>query len=133
MRQPRRGRFTLQAAIAALHAEAPSYADTDWPQVLRLYDALARAWPNPVVELNRAVVLAMVDGPGAALDRVDALVADGRLAGYRYLPATRADLLRRLGRPDEAAAEYRAAITLSDNDAERAFLAGRLADLGVAG
>jgi RNA polymerase sigma-70 factor (ECF subfamily) len=131
MRGPR-GRFTLQAAIAALHAEAPSYAETDWPQVLRLYDLLAVAWPSAVVELNRAVVLAMVAGPGAALDRVDELVAEGRLAGYRYLPATRADLLRRLGRHAEAAAEYRAAITLCANDAEREFLNGRLAELGVA-
>ncbi len=128
----RRGRFVLQAAIAALHAEAPCYADTDWPQVLALYDLLAGVWPSPVVELNRAVVLAMVDGPAAALGRVDELVADGRLAGYRYLPATRADLLRRLGRAEEAAAEYRAAITLSENNAERRFLADRLTELGVA-
>lgn len=128
----RRGRFTLQAAIAALHAAAPSYADTDWPQVLRLYDLLGTAWPSPVVELNRAVALAMVAGPAAALTRVDELVADGGLAGYRYLPATRADLLRRLGRDQEAAAEYRAAITLAGNDAERRFLTDRLTELGVA-
>ena len=129
----RRGRFTLQAAIAALHAEAPSYAETDWPQVLRLYDLLAVAWPSAVVQLNRAVALAMVAGPAAALARVDELVADGRLAGYRYLPATRADLLRRLGRHAEAAAEYRAAITLCANDAEREFLRDRLAEVAVAG
>ncbi|HEX3648450.1 MAG TPA: sigma-70 family RNA polymerase sigma factor [Pseudonocardiaceae bacterium] len=129
----RRGRFTLQAAIAALHAEAPSYAETDWPQLLRLYDLLAAAWPSAVVELNRAVALAMVAGPEAALARVDELVADGRLTGYRYLPATRADLLRRLGRQAEAAAEYRAAITLCANDAEREFLSDRLAELDVAG
>lgn len=133
MRSVRRGRFALQAAIAALHAEAPSYADTDWPQLLRVYDALAVAWPSPVVELNRAVALAMVAGPAVALARVDELAADGRLAGYRYLPATRADLLRRLGRTEEAAVEYRRAVALAENTAERQFLAGRLADLGVAG
>jgi RNA polymerase sigma-70 factor (ECF subfamily) len=133
MRRTRPGRFTLQAAIAALHAEAPSYQDTDWPQVVRLYDVLARVWPSPVVELNRAVALAMVAGPAVALARVDELVADGRLAGYRYLPATRADLLRRIGRNREAAAEYRAAVALSENAAERDFLAGRLAELTVAG
>jgi RNA polymerase sigma-70 factor, ECF subfamily len=127
-----RGRFTLQAAIAALHAEAPSYAETDWPQVLRLYDLLAVAWPSAVVELNRAVALAMVAGPAAALARVDDLAAEGRLAGYRYLPATRADLLRRLGRTAEAATEYQAAITLCANDAEREFLTTRLAELDVA-
>ncbi|HEY1571606.1 MAG TPA: DUF6596 domain-containing protein [Pseudonocardiaceae bacterium] len=127
-----RGRFTLQAAIAALHAEAPRYAETDWPQVLRLYDLLAVAWPSAVVELNRAVALAMVAGPEAALARVDDLAAEGRLAGYRYLPATRADLLRRLGRTAEAAAEYRAAITLCANEAERQFLTTRLAELDVA-
>ncbi|HEX5115671.1 MAG TPA: sigma-70 family RNA polymerase sigma factor [Pseudonocardiaceae bacterium] len=128
----RPGRFTLQAAIAALHAEAPSYAETDWPQVLRLYDLLAVAWPSAVVELNRAVALAMVAGPDTALARVDELVAQGRLAGYRYLPATRADLLRRLGRHAEAATEYRAAITLCANEAEREFLTARLAELDVA-
>jgi RNA polymerase sigma-70 factor (ECF subfamily) len=128
-----RGRFTLQAAIAALHAEAPCYEETDWPQMLRLYDLLAAAWPSAVVELNRAVVLAMVAGPGAALARVDELARDGGLTGYRYLPATRADLLRRLGRDREAAAEYRAAITLSENSAERRFLTDRLTELGVAG
>jgi RNA polymerase sigma-70 factor (ECF subfamily) len=133
MRRTRPGRFTLQAAIAALHAEAPTYQETDWPQVLRLYDVLARVWPSQVVELNRAVALAMVAGPDVALARVDELVADGRLAGYRYLPATRADLLRRMGRDREAAVEYRAAVALSENEAERGFLVGRLAELGVAG
>ncbi len=120
------GRFTLQAAIAALHAQAPSYAETDWPQILTLYDELLRLWPSPVVALNRAVVVAMVDGPAAALAEVDALERDGRLAAYRYLPATRADLLRRLGRHEEAAESYRAALALTDNAAERAFLTERL-------
>jgi RNA polymerase sigma-70 factor (ECF subfamily) len=120
------GRFTLQAAIAALHGQAPSYADTDWPQILTLYDELLRIWPSPVVALNRAVVVAMVDGPTAALDEVEALERDDRLAGYRYLPATKADLLRRLGRHEEAADAYRAALALTDNAAERAFLVERL-------
>ncbi|MEP7025570.1 MAG: sigma-70 family RNA polymerase sigma factor [Actinomycetota bacterium] len=125
------GRFALQAAIAALHAEAPSYAETDWPQLLQLYGELLRAWPSPVVALNRAVVRAMVDGPGAALAEIDGLEQDGRLAGYHYLPAARADLLRRLGRDGEAAQAYQAAMDLTGNAAEREFLAGRIARLGL--
>jgi predicted RNA polymerase sigma factor len=127
------GRFTLQAAIAALHASAPTYADTDWPQILLVYDALLRVWPSPVVALNRAVAVAEVDGPAAALTAVDAVSDDPRLAGYRYLPAVRADLLRRLGREAESAAAYRQAIALTDNDVERAFLADQLADPTVEG
>jgi RNA polymerase sigma-70 factor, ECF subfamily len=120
------GRFTLQAAIAALHAQAASYADTDWPQILTLYDELLRVWPSPVVALNRAVAVAVVDGPAAALEEVEALEHDGHLTGYRYLPATKADLLRRLGRHQEAAEAYRGALALTDNAAERAFLLERL-------
>jgi RNA polymerase sigma-70 factor (ECF subfamily) len=123
------GRFALQAAIAALHAGAPDYASTDWPQLLRLYDLLLAAWPSPVVALNRAVVRGFVDGPEVALAEVEALARDERLAGYRYLPATRADLLRRLGRRTEAAAAYQEALGLCDNDAERAFLTRRLAEV----
>jgi RNA polymerase sigma-70 factor, ECF subfamily len=127
LRSPRPpGRFTLQAAIAALHALAPSHAETDWPQILTLYDALLTVWPSPVVALNRVVALAMVQGPAAALKEVEALEADGRLASYRYLPATKADLLRRLGRHEEAVEAYRAALALTDNTAERAFLADQL-------
>jgi RNA polymerase sigma-70 factor, ECF subfamily len=122
------GRFAVQAAIAAVHAEAKTYADTDWPQILALYDELLRLWPSPVVALNRCVAVLMINGPAAALAELDELDATGRLAGYRYLPATRADLLRRLGRVDDAAREYRAAIELAENDAERAFLQGRLAE-----
>ena len=129
LRGGRPGRFALQAAIAAVHAEAPSYAETDWPQLLQLYGALLRAWPSPVVALNRAVVLAMVDGPAAGLAEMTDLERDGRLAGYRYLPAARADLLRRLGRFSDAAAAYRSALDLADNAAERAFLAGRIAEV----
>ncbi|WP_028058800.1 RNA polymerase sigma factor [Candidatus Solirubrobacter pratensis] len=119
------GRFLLQAAIAALHAQAPSYEATDWPQILTLYDELLRIWPSPVVALNRAVALSMVDGPEAALRSVEALERDGRLAGYRYLPATKADLLHRLGRDAEAAVAYQAAIALTDNAVEHAFLEQR--------
>jgi RNA polymerase sigma-70 factor, ECF subfamily len=124
------GRFALQAAIAAVHAQAPSYAETDWAEVLGLYDALLRAWPSPVVALNRAVAVAMVRGPAAGLSEVNELEAGGRLAGYRYLPATKADLLRRLGRLPEASTAYQAALELADNDAERAFLTARLSSLG---
>ncbi|MFL6074246.1 MAG: RNA polymerase sigma factor [Mycobacteriales bacterium] len=120
------GRFALQAAIAVLHATAPTYADTDWDQILVLYDALLAVWPSPVVALNRAVAVAMVGGPAAALAEVEALERDGRLAGYHYLPAVRADLLRRLGREAEAAAAYAAAAALAGNDTERAFLAGQV-------
>jgi len=123
------GRFGLQAAIAAVHAQAPSYADTDWVEVLGLYDELLRVWPSPVVALNRAVAVAMVRGPQAGLDELTVLSADGRLAGYRYLPAARADLLRRLGRAVEAADAYQEALVLTENDAERAFLSARLAAL----
>jgi RNA polymerase sigma-70 factor, ECF subfamily len=121
------GRFVLQAAIAALHAQAPSYAETDWPQILTLYDELLRRWPSPVVALNRAVAVAMVHGLEAALAEVEALERDGRLAGYRYLPATKADLLHRLGRDREAVAAYRAALDLSGNVAEQEFLQERIA------
>jgi RNA polymerase sigma-70 factor (ECF subfamily) len=117
------GRFTLQAAIAGLHAAAESYEATDWPQLLVLYDLLLHVWPSPVVALNRAVVVAEVHGPEAALTAVDAI--DG-LDGYRYLWSTRADLLRRLGRHEEAGAAYREALRLTANTAERAFIEARL-------
>jgi RNA polymerase sigma-70 factor (ECF subfamily) len=120
------GRFTLQAAIAALHAQAPSYADTDWAQIRVLYDEMLRIWPSPVVALNRAVAVSMADGPELALAEVESLERDGRLAGYRYLPATKADLLHRLGRDAEAVAAYRAALALTDNAAEQEFLTGRV-------
>jgi RNA polymerase sigma-70 factor (ECF subfamily) len=129
LRGGRPGQFAVQAAIAALHAQAPSYAETDWHQVLGLYDILATLWLSPVVELNRTVALSMVAGPLVALARVDELAEDSRLAGYRYLPATRADLLRQLGRYAEAAQEYRTALTLAENATERRFLTDRLAEL----
>jgi RNA polymerase sigma-70 factor (ECF subfamily) len=123
------GRFAVQAAIAAVHAEAPSYAETDWWQLLGLYDRLLGIWPSPVVALNRCVAVLMVHGAAAALRDVDQLEVSGQLAGYRYLPATRADLLRRLERYADAAAAYRQAIALTDNEAERRFLTTRLAEV----
>ncbi|WP_370944797.1 RNA polymerase sigma factor [Amycolatopsis sp. cg5] len=120
------GRFGLQAAIAALHAEAPSFAETDWSQIVTLYDALLKIWPSPVVALNRAVAVSMVDGPADGLAAIAELEADSRLAGYRYLPAAKADFLRRLGRHAEAADAYQAALDLTENEAERVFLTGRL-------
>ncbi len=121
------GRYVLQAAIASLYAEAPSYDQTDWPQIVVLYDRLLDVWPTPVVALNRAVPLAMVAGPQAALAEVERLERDGRLSGYHYLPAIKADLLSRIGRTGEAADAYRQAFDLAANEAERAFLAGRIA------
>jgi RNA polymerase sigma-70 factor, ECF subfamily len=126
LRRGRPGRFAIQAAIAAVHAEAPTYAETDWREILGLYDALLEVWPSPVVELNRAVAVAMVEGPAAGLAALERLDDDPRLAGYPYLPAARADLLRRLGRMEEAAEAYRVALDLASNAAERRFLAGRL-------
>jgi RNA polymerase sigma-70 factor (ECF subfamily) len=129
LRGGRPGRFTLQAAIAALHADAPSYAETDWPEVLALYDALLRVWPSPVVALNRTVAVAMTAGPAAALAEIEAVDAEGLLGGYRYLPAAKADMLRRLERRVEAAQAYQQAFDLADNDAERAFLSARIAEM----
>ncbi len=129
LRGGRPGRFALQAAIAALHAEAPSYAETDWPQLLVLYDRLLRVWPSPVVALNRAVVIAMVSGPRAALSEIETLEADGRLDGYRYLPATKADLLRRLGLKAQARLAYEQALALTENAAERDFLTRRIREM----
>ena len=129
LRRGRPGRFTLQAAIAAVHAEAPSYGDTDWPEVLGLYDLLLVVWPSPVVALNRAVAVAMVDGPAAGLAALDMVADDPHLATYPYLAATRADLLRRLGRTRDAAQAYRTALSLAANAAERDFLTRRLAEV----
>jgi RNA polymerase sigma-70 factor, ECF subfamily len=127
-RTGRVGRYALQAAIASLHAIAASYEATDWPQILGLYDQLLLVWPSPVVALNRAVAVSMVRGPEAGLTEIGSLARDGRLDGYHYLPAVRADLLRRLGRRHEAATAYQAAIALVDNEAERQFLTARLAE-----
>jgi RNA polymerase sigma-70 factor, ECF subfamily len=120
------GRFTLQAAIAAVHAQAARFEDTDWPQIVTLYGALERVWPSPVVTLNRAIAVSMADGPGVALPLLQELERDARMTGYRYLPAAKADVLRRLGRRAEAAAAYREALSLTANAAERAYLEARL-------
>jgi RNA polymerase sigma-70 factor, ECF subfamily len=123
------GPYTLQAAIAAVHARAPEAAATDWAQIVGLYDLLGRAVPSPVIELNRAVAVAMRDGPGAGLALIDAILARGELADYHLAHSARADLLRRLGRADEAVASYREALALARQEPERRFLEGRLREL----
>lgn len=123
------GRYALQAAIAAVHASAPTWADTDWDEVVRLYDGLCAIWPSPVVALNRAVAVGMAQGPEAGLKAIDAIRSERELAGYRYLPAARADFLRRAGRWAEARAAYIDAIALTDNAVERDFLESRLRQL----
>ena len=124
-----RGPYRLQAAIAAEHARAPAWADTDWDRIAALYAALAEVAPSPVVELNRAVAVSFAEGPGAGLGVLDAVAGDPRLARGHQLAATRADLLRRLGRDGEAAAAYRDALTRARTAPERAFLERRLAEL----
>jgi RNA polymerase sigma-70 factor (ECF subfamily) len=124
----RAGPYQLQAAIAACHATAPDPASTDWPQIKALYAELARLTPSPVVDLNRAVAIAMADGIPAGLALVDELTASGRLTGYHLLPATRADLLRRAGRTADAKAAYEEALELAPTEAERRYLSKRLRD-----
>src|SRR2546425_8916659 len=123
------GPFALQAAIAALHCQAARAEDTDWPQIVRLYALLERLQPSPIVSLNRAAAVAMVDGPRPALTLIDALAAAGDLDRYHLLHAARADLLRRLGSAEEAAKSYARALALVTNDAERRFLARRLREV----
>jgi RNA polymerase sigma-70 factor (ECF subfamily) len=123
------GPYQLQAMIAACHATATSEADTDWSAIAHLYRRLAEVMPSPVVALNRAVAIAMAEGPAAGLALVDELAADTKLAGYHLLPAIRADMLRRLSRLDEAAQCYRHAFDLATTDTERNFLARRLAEV----
>ncbi|HEY7884447.1 MAG TPA: RNA polymerase sigma factor [Cellvibrionaceae bacterium] len=120
------GIYCLQAAIAAVHAESPDWASTDWPQILGLYNLLFRLNPSPVVALNRAVALSMCEGPAPALELLDALQAQSELAAYQPLAAARADILRRLERYSEARAEYRRALALTDQASEQRFLARRL-------
>lgn len=130
------GPYQIQAAIAALHGRAASPEDTDWPQIAALYGALAQHGPSPVVELNRAVAIAMAHGPSSGpavgLARLDRLEAEGSLAGYHLLPAARADLLRRAGRNAEAIAAYEQALSLTSNDAEQRFLRRRLEQMRAA-
>jgi RNA polymerase sigma-70 factor (ECF subfamily) len=123
------GPFAVQAAIAALHCQAARAEDTDWPQILRLYDFLERLQPSPIVSLNRAVAVAMVQGPQPALALIDALAGTGDLDGYHLLHAARADLLRRAGSPVEAARSYTRALALVTNDSERRFLERRLREV----
>ena len=129
LQRGRPGPYQVQAAIAACHVTAARAADTDWVQIARLYGQLARFLPTPVVELNRAVAVGMADGPEAGLSLVSALEASGQLTGYHLLPATKADMYRRLGRADEAAACYRQALELASTDAERRYLGRRLAEI----
>jgi RNA polymerase sigma-70 factor (ECF subfamily) len=123
------GRFALQAAIAAVHAEAPRWEDTDWREIVALYDLLRDRWPSPVVALNRAVAVGLAEGPAAGLAELDRLAAEPQLARYGYLAAARADFLRRLGRADEARLAYEEALLLTENEVERRFLADRLTAL----
>jgi len=123
------GPYSLQAAIAAVHAEAASADTTDWAQIVGLYDVLARADPSPVVELNRAAAVAMRDGPAAGLALIDAILARGDLADYQFAHSARAELLRRLGRADEARAAYERALALTQQETERTFLKKQLAAL----
>jgi RNA polymerase sigma-70 factor (ECF subfamily) len=123
------GPFTLQAAIAAVHVEAPSVAGTDWAQIVAIYDLLLRIEPSPVIELNRAVALAMRDGPEAGLAAIDALLDAGELADYHLAHAARADLCRRLGRDADAAASYRRAVRLTTEASQKRLLESRLAEV----
>jgi RNA polymerase sigma-70 factor, ECF subfamily len=127
-RRQRPGPYLVQAGIAQCHATAPTAAQTDWPVIARLYGVLSTLVPSPVVELNRAVAVGMAEGSAAGLVLVDGLIESGQLKGYYLLPATRADLLRRLGRQSEAAQSYREALDLTVNEAERRYLATRLAE-----
>lgn len=127
------GPYTLQAAIAALHSEAATAEATDWPQIVALYSVLARADPSPVVELNRAVAIAMRDGPHAGLVLIDAILARGELADYHLAHAARADLCRRLGRTAEAREAYEKALALTQQEPERRFLENRLRELSNSG
>ncbi|WP_422924264.1 RNA polymerase sigma factor [Singulisphaera sp. PoT] len=123
------GAYTIQAAIAAVHADAPSTASTDWAQIVALYDILARAEPSPIIELNRAVAVAMRDDPSAGLQLIDAILDRGELGDYHLAHAARADLCRRSGRFDEARESYRRALELARQEPERRFLEGRLREL----
>jgi RNA polymerase sigma-70 factor (ECF subfamily) len=129
LRSPPVGRYVLQAAIAAVHAESPNAESTDWRQIVGLYDILVRVDPTPVVELNRAVAVAMADGAAAGLALIDAILDRGELTEYYLAHSARADLCRRLGRRDDAVAAYRRALELTRQEPERRFLERRLATL----
>jgi predicted RNA polymerase sigma factor len=123
------GRYPLMAAIAAVHAEAPTFDATDWAAIVELYDLLLQVWPSPVVALNRAVAVGFADGPDAGLAELDSLSAEPILASYTYLAAARADFLRRLGRTGEARLAYQEALMLTENSVERTYLNRRLQEL----
>jgi RNA polymerase sigma-70 factor (ECF subfamily) len=129
LRGERIGPYTLQAAISAVHADATTAGDTDWAQIVALYDVLVRAAPSPVVALNRAVAVAMRDGPEAGLALIDAILADGALADYHLAHAARADMCRRLGRTADARTAYQQALSLARQEPERRFLEGRIKNL----
>ena len=123
------GRFALMAAIAAVHAEAPTWSATDWAELVGLYEVLTIIWPSPVVSLNHAVAVGFAAGPAAGLFALDALADEPQLANYAYLASSRADFLRQLGKSDEASAAYRTALSLTDNEVEADFLTARLAEV----
>jgi RNA polymerase sigma-70 factor (ECF subfamily) len=123
------GSYTLQAAIAAVHGEAESVASTDWQQIVALYDQLVRIQPSPVVQLNRAVAIAMRDGPEAGLAQIDAVLEHGELANYYLAHSARADMCRRLGRTAEARSAYEKALALTQQEPERQFLQDRIRQL----
>jgi RNA polymerase sigma-70 factor (ECF subfamily) len=125
------GPYTIQAAIAAVHAEARDGAATDWAEIVGLYDVLSRLDRSPVIELNRAVAVAMRDGPAAGVDLIDGILKRGELSGYRPAHAARAELCRRLGRTADARASYERALALARQEPERRFLERRLAGLGT--
>ena len=127
------GPYALQAAIAACHARATTAAETDWPRIVALYDALAQLAPSPVIELNRAVAVGMAFGPAAGLDLVDALVPEPSLKAYHLLPAVRGDLLRKLGRFEEARIEFERGAALTENVRERDLLQRRAAECAADG
>ena len=129
LRTPHFGPFSLQAAISAVHAEAPTALQTDWPQILGLYDALLSTEPSPVVALNRAVAVALASGPAVALPLVTALLHDDSLQNYHLAHAAQADLFRRLGRHQEALGAYQRALALASQAAEQRFLQRKMADI----
>jgi RNA polymerase sigma-70 factor (ECF subfamily) len=125
------GPYTIQAAIAAVHAKAPNAAATDWAEIVGLYDVLLQAMPSPVIELNRAAAVAMRDGPSAGLALIDAILGRGDLADYHLAHSARADLCRRLGRTAEARVSYERALGLTQQEPERRFLERRLGELAA--
>ncbi|MDQ6933748.1 MAG: RNA polymerase sigma factor [Actinomycetota bacterium] len=124
-------RYVIMSSLTAVHDQAPSWAATDWPRIVQLYDLLLDRWPTPVVALNRAIAIGLVDGPEAGLNEIAPLMADPGMASYPYLAAARADFLRRLGRNNEAAVAYEEALTLTENAVEAAYLRRRLEALGL--